>query len=445
MIIVHDALVFEQLGKLIYQEGWIEFFKNGPNREPVYPLLVSISMHAQDIFPISYQTFQKLIQFAFLFITQILCLRMLKELKINPSISALTILYIGISPALVNSTLSLFSEVAAYPFVVGIILCATKAWKAVAQDSIKTSGLIGLTLGILFLLIIFVKAIFIYIVPFFLFPFVCLGLYFMRKKDKNSLFNVLTFLLTVLFVIYGSSLTYKSINRHYNDHFAITDRGAWMLYASIKKRSEPLTARRFQAFLAQIPDEEVCQSIFENEDCGYWSHEIDSDIGRNKRRELLHNGIPANQIDGQLIALALGKFISNPLLHFSLCFLEGFKMLFWESTRIGFVAYPDWLENLYKFDPFKQGLRYFIFFMTFCSMIYLIKYCFRNKNLLRDFSTVSDRYIMCFFILILCLSFIYLNSLVVILTRFSFPIVPLYLVAIALFLQRIVSVFNKED
>ena len=41
--------------------------------------------------------------------------------------------------------------------------------------------------------------------------------------------------------------------------------------------------------------------------------------------------------------------------------VESCKMLFWESTRIGFVIYPRWLMHLYDFSLFKNGLRLLVF------------------------------------------------------------------------------------
>ena len=102
MSISCDAVTYESLGKTLAQQGWVEFFKIGPNREPLYPALVAFSMGLGKAFGISYQSIQVLIQLLLLFLTQILILQIMRLLKINKLITALTILYLGISPAIVN-------------------------------------------------------------------------------------------------------------------------------------------------------------------------------------------------------------------------------------------------------------------------------------------------------------------------------------------------------
>jgi len=37
MIIEYDAIAYESLGKMLAQQGWVEFFRSGPHREPFYP------------------------------------------------------------------------------------------------------------------------------------------------------------------------------------------------------------------------------------------------------------------------------------------------------------------------------------------------------------------------------------------------------------------------
>ena len=58
-------------------------FKTGPNREPVYPLLVSISMKMADLFVVSYQKILAAFQILILFLTQILSLKILKRLRVS--------------------------------------------------------------------------------------------------------------------------------------------------------------------------------------------------------------------------------------------------------------------------------------------------------------------------------------------------------------------------
>jgi len=96
-IVVFDAIGYEQLGRMISQEGWIKFFETGPNREPLYPFLISISMRIADILSISYLEIQKLFQIMILLSAQILTLRLFKLLDISKKIIPFILLYIGFS------------------------------------------------------------------------------------------------------------------------------------------------------------------------------------------------------------------------------------------------------------------------------------------------------------------------------------------------------------
>ena len=52
MIIRYDSLGYEKLGVVLYHNNWIEYLTSGPNREPLYPWLISISMHLADLLSI---------------------------------------------------------------------------------------------------------------------------------------------------------------------------------------------------------------------------------------------------------------------------------------------------------------------------------------------------------------------------------------------------------
>ena len=86
MDIKHDAVGYEHLGRLLYTEGWSEYFRLGPYREPLYPFLVSVSMQLADFFHVNYQSIQKLIQISILLITQISIFKILHRLKIHEPI-----------------------------------------------------------------------------------------------------------------------------------------------------------------------------------------------------------------------------------------------------------------------------------------------------------------------------------------------------------------------
>ena len=54
MYISCDAIGYQGLGQLLKEKGFIAYFKTGPNREPIYPLLVALSMHWASFTGIAY-------------------------------------------------------------------------------------------------------------------------------------------------------------------------------------------------------------------------------------------------------------------------------------------------------------------------------------------------------------------------------------------------------
>ena len=222
-----DAASYERLGTMLYKNGWVQYFKTGPNREPLYPLIISFSMNLADSLGIFYQIILRFIQVAVLFLTQWLVYRILKKLRIRKVITITTILYIGFSPAIVNTAFSLYSEIAAYPFILGIILAAARSWQKIQQGQPKDSLLLGAIIGILFLLITSVKSVYAYIFFLFLSPYVALAISSFIRKRTKILLNAFLFLLTASIVFNSLIALYKSTNQKYNGVYGLTDRGSW--------------------------------------------------------------------------------------------------------------------------------------------------------------------------------------------------------------------------
>jgi len=110
-----DANLYDLLGKMVHNKGWAHYFSQGPLQEPLFPLIISWSLRLSELFGPSYLAFQKGFQLFWLFITQLLTLNILRQLRINRRLGAAVIFYLGFSPALVNSALSLYSEIVVYP------------------------------------------------------------------------------------------------------------------------------------------------------------------------------------------------------------------------------------------------------------------------------------------------------------------------------------------
>lgn len=443
--IVFDAGGYERLGQLLYQEGWIKYFETGPNREPLYPFLVSIAMRIADIFSISYFYTQKFIHIILLLITQVLTFKLLKKLEIDSKIIALTILYIGFSPAIVNSAFSLFSEIATYPLILGIIYTAVSAWRSILKkDSPLKLMLLGLLMGTLFILITSVKAVFEYVLPVLLLPYLLFIIHSFKQKDKKFAINSIIYIIVASLTLASFLHFYKSTNQKYNGKYAFTNRGAWMLYGTIDRRLIKMTPRNTLAAITMVPGDGVCNALFSKEECRHWTFFVTEGLGRKKVSQLKATGVPDSQIDSQLVKLSLKRILDKPIQYTFFHLLESGRMLFWESTQICFALYPQWLTKVNAFPPLKNGIRLLIGCLTIASFFFIFIFAIQNRKLLFNIEDKdSERMQFCFLMFIIMFSFIQIYAFFCVLTRYSFPIVPLYILSMSFLLHKISTIRHK--
>lgn len=429
-----DALGYEFLGSSIHAQGWAEYFKAGPNREPLYPFIIAFSMKIGDMFFISYSKVQILIQVLLLLITQILSLAILKKLGVNRALRIAVILYLGFSPALVNSAFSLFSEITTLPFVIGIVLMSIFLWRNVQKMRYSRIIFWGLMLALLFLGATFAKGIFRYVFMIFLIPYVFMFFRFLKAGNRKSFMRVGVYIIVVLVVFNGLFFYYKFLNFKHNGNFEFTDRYGSLLYGNAAKRAEKLTFRMLLAHIAYIPGEGVAHRFFtpqEVEYCGF------------KRADYLRKHIKGltNQ---ESIVLAWQKFLERPFQYILFMGIESVHIFFWESTQIGFVEYPAGLQRLFDFIPFKNSLRLIMSLLTSIAFIWMVVKVLKMRRVLFDTgSHESEPYQIKFFMILLVVSHAILYSFFSILTRYVLPLAPLYVISIACFLDRNKTRYTK--
>ncbi|MBL7196757.1 MAG: hypothetical protein ISS47_01510 [Candidatus Omnitrophica bacterium] len=434
MSILCDAGSYENLGSIIYKGGWIEYFKTGPHREPLYPLIISVSMKIANVFSVPYYYIQKIIQVIILLGTQLLAILLLEKLQINRVLRVFAILYIGFSPALVNSAFSLFSEVATLPFVMGIILMSIFLWRNVQKMSYIRIVFWGLIFALLFLGATFAKGIFRHVFMIFLIPYVFMIFRFLKAKDRKSFMRIGVYIIVVLVVFNGLFFYYKFLNLKYNGNFEFTDRYGSLLYGNAAKRAEKLTFRMLLAHIVYIPGEGVAHKFFtpqEVEYCGF------------KRADYLRGHVKGltNQ---ESIALAWQKFLERPFQYILFMGIESTHIFFWESTQIGFVEYPVGLQRLFDFIPFKNSLRLIMSLLTIIAFIWMVVKVLKMRRMLFDTeSHESELYQIKFFMVLLVVSHAILYSFFSILTRYVLPLAPLYVISIACFLDRNKARYTK--
>ncbi len=414
MVIVFDSVDYRDFGRMIQQHGFFPaYFENGPRNEPLYPLLMALSMQLEGVSGVAYTKIMASIGVLVLMLTQIMIYAVVRQLNIRTGICAAVLAYFAISPALNNSAFSLYSEIATYPFILGIVIASGGAWQAIKQNNIKTALGYGGLLGILFTATTLVKAVFECICPAYLIIFFGTALYALRQ-NKQKVLPCIICILAALALFYIPITGYKWLNLHYNGNFAITYRGSWALYGNTARRMQPLTVKRFLTALAYAPGQGVCESLFGEKECSFWSFSKSDEFGMAK----------ASETSAALIALSEEKALSNPPQYALLMTIEGLKMFFWESTQIGFVEYPPWLTRIYNTQVFKNALRLVVAMITLPAVLWL---WLRLRR--------PDVSPLLLSIGLLTILTIFFYSFFFILTRYALPIAPLYWISIAVLIS----------
>ena len=142
-LIIYDSIGYELLGNQILHTGLIGYLKAGPNREPLYILVVAFAQYLGKSFTVDPRWMLKLLHIGMLVISQILAFFILRGLRLKTWALVLALLYIGISPVLVNSTMWVYSEIAAVPIILAIILSAARSWKGVYANERASKQIIN--------------------------------------------------------------------------------------------------------------------------------------------------------------------------------------------------------------------------------------------------------------------------------------------------------------
>ncbi len=433
-IIFHDSLGYERMGARIHHEGWTQYFERGPNPEPVYPFLISVAVSLGERFSLPYVTPLKFMQVLLLLASQLLLLKILKEFKMPHLITASILSYFAISPALVNSAFRVFSEIAAYPAILCVLLVSAKAWHFLKTNSDNLKKLKTTFYALLFsfscLAMTFTKSVFELITPILLIPFIIFAAKKVYKKRKQAAISSVLFIIIFSFFYFIPIHQYKMLNKKHNGMYALTDRGPWALYGNIMRRSEKLTLKRFLAGLAYTPGSGVCQTFFDDETCRFWSYEPSDHYGRTKLAELSAK-MSRPETNKELLNLSTKAFFQNPIQHLILMHVESIKMFFWESTKSGMVIYPQWLEKLYALTPICIILSGSTAFLSLFALFFSLSFLWKNKK------RHTKRTSLMFFTTLLLLYYIVLHSFFFVLPRYAYPIAPLHLIAIAFLLNQI--------
>ena len=444
MVIVYDAVGYEGLGKMIYEKGWIEFFRTGPNREPLYPFSIAMSTCLADILNVSYQKIQTIFQILILFCIQLLAVKIMTMCSFKKWTKLLAVFYLGFSPAIVNAGFSLFSEILAMPFVLLIIILTVQFWQETQTKGNKKIVLLSIGLSIAFIGVICVKAVFQYIFFLFIIIFLIGGIGALLQNRKEVMKKMVLGILIISFLVGGFVNGYKYMNKIYNGKFDFTDRYDYLLFGTAYKRVQPLSRDVWLAHFASIPGNNFCESVVNKEACLYPQF-FGGDALWPKILPALLADTPEEKVPVKTVQLSFEEIKKNPIQYFFLTFLESLKMGFWESTQIGYVNYPKHLDQLFLNKLFKNGLRLTSALLTYAGLFLMLLEIFGSRRKLIDFNSAVHSTHILFLIFCMIVSFTGLYSIFAILSRFALPIAPLDIISIAYFLDRTIGRFLPSE
>ncbi len=445
IIIVFDAEGYEQIGKMIHLQGWHEFFRTGPQREPFFSGLIALSMLLGDFFKISYFYPLKIFGAAFLFLTMVFSYRLMKKLSVHQVIAAAVIFYLGVSPVMTNSSMRLWSEFAAYPWIVLAVWWTIRSWQSMnhwAEDRQGFWGAArkGAVLGGLFLLIMSVKASAEAILIVYLWPFYWQILISYRSKNYIQIKRLVIFLAAIFLVFEGGVGSYKLANYISNGHYQYTGRWDWALWGYVKRRSEPMTFRKVEAAVAFVPGMDVCSKNFTPEECNFWSTRYSDDLDADKSKELSNKKLAEGETTKFFVQDSIRLLTSSLFQQVGLMFIEAHKIFFWES-QIAFVAYPNWLEAILYSNPLMYGLKTILALLCWGAVVITI-FCLCQRK--RWFNQKGQEQAALLFVFNFIFWYTAAYSLYFIVDRYIFPIVSLLMILVAFAINQIWSTFGKK-
>ncbi len=432
-VVVYDAQGYEEAGGMMAR-GWADYLRHGPQREPLFPWLVALSMRWGQAWGMSYHYPLKFFGLLFLALTLVLTRRLMGLLEINRFIAYAAVLYLGFSPTMSTSCLRLWSEFAAYPWVVLAVIWTIEAWAYLEQENpagfqgLRQAAGHGARVAAAFLGIMAVKAIAEGVLLFFLWPFYAGIFLHWRRKNRFKTKQFAVFCLSVVLVFEGVVCAYKAGNALLNGHFAFTNRGEWALYGNTARRMQPLTLGRLGAAAAYAVPLAPCAAWFGEPDCQYWSARHSDDIIDAKRAQLNAQGITGEAASHYYLGQSISMLLANPAQALLLMFIEAHKMFFWEPS-LSFEVFPHWLEKIFYAPRFVEVLMTAAFlasWMGFWFALFLL--CRRWRRGWASGPSAAAGWVWHF-----VFWYMALYSLYFVIDRYAFPIVPLY-VALAAFM-----------
>ncbi|HLF18692.1 MAG TPA: hypothetical protein VI749_07360 [Candidatus Omnitrophota bacterium] len=435
-VVVYDSISYESTGKMIYEQGWIAFLKAGLYREYGYAFLVSIAMRLADYLHVSYLTVVKFIQLLFLFSAQLLSYYVMRRLRIHPLITAWALLYIGLSPGLLFSTMILYYEAGMYPFVLLLLIGAAHAWLALIKEN-KNIVIPTIVLAVALFCCASIKAIFEPLSYFMLLPFLALILKAIIAKRKAVYKKGIVFLIVFAIFFYLPITAYKLVNKYYNNEYTLTDRSGRIFLGSTLVRVQDFEIKQLKSLIVFTFMLNHCATFADPNECGLWDWRYGDKLALSYMEEYAHkHNLPLPLTQRQLTNAAFQEILNQPLRYALVTIIHSFKIFYWEYF-FGFAAYPDWMDRTFLVGRLGLTISLTSAFLAFLGFSHLCWWVWHNRRRLVDNSAPMEmRTVMVYILFLILVGFGILSSLLWILDRYILPVASLYIISIAFFLDQ---------
>ena len=139
-----------------------------------------------------------------------------------------------------------------------------------------------------------------------------------------------------------------------------------------------------------------------------------------------------------MIKQAIKLMIAHPFSYVVFYGVEIFKMIFWESPVQQYVIYPEPIAKLYKINFISLTLY------TVMPLLTIFSICFVGCHLWKERQNIVHHgqnretlgFLMC--VLIFIILYIAIHAFFHLVDRYSYPLVPLYLILITWSIQYLI-------
>lgn len=429
-IIFNDAQGYVDLAQSFLHEDWKNYFITGPNREPLYPIVLALTMRWAEVLGASYATWQIMMQMGLLVLTQILTRRILQGLHVCDGLTAAAVLWIGFSPALVNSGLIVYSEILSYPLILWSMLNISRVWahlpsRMTAVSAARSGALLGSTL----LLTTLVKSSFEPITLAVILIYAISALLAI-KENPRSFKTALIIILTLVAVYQIPIVAIKLLNKKYNGNYTLTGRASTALRGNTLRLVEaPLNKNHLSSAASYIPGLEFCDQL-KLKECYYWSVPyLDLRIQRSNEEQAQQSGI--EEVSGKNLADLAGMIFAHPLPYVLYSSMEGLKILFWEGTQTSYLTYPAVIEHFYQNRGVQYALRFVAAALSLAAIIYGWIMTWKLRRHWWDLNDRDSSACSVFWIMTVVTLYMLMMSRFYLIPRYALPIAPLFIVLIA--------------